>query len=186
MNTVRAPLDKARAKVEAKQKVRGVLTRHLKDRPEIPEAPAILRAFIEALNQSDPDWIDKADYDFVVEWGKHFIRNGEPLPPPLDQAVVEILDRKRTRKAKGKPAKHGLRNGSIAYAIWLATEAGLHAYRNEASECDSAIDVVSEVLKELGFEKMSYHAVAEIWRQQPKSDAVIQFWKEGTKASPFV
>lgn len=127
---------------------------------------SIARAWMEHLNETEPNWAAAAGYDYCASLAREFVAAGQAIPAPLDQFVLGVLEGRVSRVERG-PRKHLLdhRDAAILSAIYAALstrDAGITATRNEATTSQSACDIVSECLGRFGID-LSYRAVADIW-----------------------
>lgn len=126
----------------------------------------VARAWIEHLNRKEDNWISAVGYDYCASLAREFVAAGQPLPHPLDQFMLDVLDGRISRAERG-PRKHLLdhRDAAILSAIYAALHTRgdpISATRNEASNPNSACDLVRECLERFGI-FLSYRAVADVW-----------------------
>ena len=108
-------------------------------------------------------------YDACSELVMHASYHEIPLPEDLAWFAHEVMCGKKTRPRKRgqEPSKNVWRNTRIIFAVHhaLREDPSLHATRNEATNAESACDIVAECLQEIGF-NLKYKTVADIWRRR--------------------
>jgi hypothetical protein len=147
--------------VDTREKVKRSLAYFLSSEPDSERGRDSLR-WVEKLNEKDPDWIANTGFDYCAYLAIDLIRDGQPLPPPIDRFAIDVLSGNATRMERGpRGYKDHSRNAAIEYALAVATGDGLNLYRNDASSTISACDMVAECLQEFGI-YIDYKTVAKV------------------------
>lgn len=115
--------------------------------------------------------IDPIAFDVCCELVLHACFHDMPLPEDLAWFAYHVMNGKKSRPRKRgqERSKNVWRNARIIMAVRHALHAdpSLKATRNDATVADSACDIVSECLQEIGF-NLSYKTVADIWRRRSR------------------
>lgn len=158
-------MDNVRAKVEAAV---GLVLRARDNRAILTSARNTLRLVAEQVPAADrvEVLVALAGHTRLCEWTAEFIRQGEAVPAPLDKFAVEVITGQRSRTKRGPARAHNWRDIAITLGMWTATNAGLVATRNDATERLSAADLVADVLSSYGY-PTTYATVKKAWRKPP-------------------
>ena len=101
----------------------------------------------------------------ALAWAFAHIDGDRPLGKALQRWVGDVIHGRCP--CPSQASKMGVRNDVLRWAVYILTECGMNATRNEATdemERPSACDIVLGVLKERNHSVSSYNTMRDIWR----------------------
>ena len=139
-----------------------VAVQHWFDPNRYGRSEKVLGILIETADQASGH--DAADcHEALYLIARRLVAQDEPIPKLLLTWLTTAGQRPRPKRPRGlRPHVSQGRDLQICFAVFILQSLGMFATRNDASEPNSACDVVSEVLVEYRIGR-SYHAVRKIW-----------------------
>ena len=129
----------------------------------VPASRGGLEALIQLGAYAGKSMNPEEHYHLLSMIAQELIKAKQSLPNGIDDFVLKVLSGKLKPPSGPKWGQNLYRDAAIQVAVKQAVDYGLAVYRNDTSKPESACDLVSECLEELGI-KLSYQGVAKIWR----------------------